>query len=638
MFGKIFGQSDLPLSEFELRQRRKKQKKLLLIAAGILVLLGAGYAAARPTLNAVRGWQARRHAQRAFDFINQEKWGPARDEAEAGYQLRPTEPQAIRAVARLFSRAGQPDGLKFWKELRARTSLTRADLRDEANLALRARETAAAAESVKELLSKVEGGPTPGDWLLAAQLAVQQQNLDAATIHVRQVFASTAATERDQFQATLTLDSVLRGKEAQDLSEVFRRLDALARGTSSVSLDALVALAQRIQNAPPGAHGADALSTGDIIHALETHPLTAAQHKLLAIDLKIHEHPDDKDQLTQAAVDQYKTGDNPALIALAGWLNSHGEFQRELDAIPRQRAMQTRELFFQHVDALGALGRWDEIRRLIESEEFPLDPVVEHMYLARCFAQQGQASGAENNWARALQAAAGDVTKLLALAEYAEKNGVIDVAGAAYDAAVAVSPRARTAQQGRLRIAYAQRDTRKIHDILVELLKLWPNDTAVQNDEAYARLLLFTSQSSTAPVPSTPQPLRPSTAADSAAASAIRNPQSEISSSPSTSSDPATTAELEAVETLAAKLVELEPSSLPHRTLLALARLRLNRPADALAVYKDINVPKASLTTSSVAVHAAVLAANGHLEDARIEFSHIPPGKSLPEEQALAPH
>ena len=593
MFRKAFGQSDLPLSAFELQRRRQKQKKLILIGVGILVLLGIGYLAARPTLKAIRGWQARRHAQKAFALIDKEQWGGARDEAIAGYQLRPSEPQAIRAVARLFSRAGQPDGLRFWKELRTSSKLTRADLRDEANLALRARELDLAEEAVTELLTNKDGGPIPGDWLLAAQLAIQQQDLDRAGMRVRQVFGSTAASERDQFQATLTLDAVLRGKEAKDQSEVFSRLDALARGKSNVALDALIALAQRIQSATPGAHSEDAMTTDDIIRALETHPLAATQHKLLAVDLKIHEHPDDQEKLVQAAVDQYKAADNAALIALSAWLNAHGEYQRELDAISRQRAMQTRELFFQHVDALGALGRWDEIRRLIESEQFPLDPVVEHMYLARCFAQQGQTSGAENNWGRALQAAAGDATKLMTLAEYAEKNSALDVAAAAYDAAVAVSAKSRPAQQGRLRVAYATRDTKKIHDILVELLKVWPNDTAVQNDEAYARLLLLPANA-----------------------------------------DPA---ELNPIEAMAAKLVEREPTSLPHRTLLALARLKLNRPGDALVVYKGINVPKTSLTTSSVAVHAAVLAANGHKDDAVTEFALVPMDKILPEEQALKP-
>ncbi len=328
-------------------------------------------------------------------------------------------------------------------------------------------------------------------------------------------------------------------------------------------------------------------------------PEAKVQHKLLALDLKIQEHPEEKDKLIGETIAQYKNGDQASLIALSAWLNSHGQYERELETVPRQRAMQTPQLFFQHVDALGALGRWDEIRRLIESEQFPLDPVIEHMYLARCFAQQNQMSGAENNWNRALQAAAGDVNKLMQLGDYAEKNGALDVAASAYDAAVAVSPKARPAQQGRLRVAYSQRDTHKIHEILTELLKLWPNDSAVQNDEAYARLLLLPTADEASP---------------------DKNTQ-----------------ELQAVETLASKLVEKEPSSLPHRTLLALARLRLHRPQEALAVYKGINVPKTSLTTASVAVHAAVLAALGRSDEAKAEFAQLPADKMLPEERQLMP-
>ena len=60
------------------------------------------------------------------------------------------------------------------------------------------------------------------------------------------------------------------------------------------------------------------------------------------------------------------------------------------------------------MDALGALGRWDEIDRLLDSERFPLDPVIQHMYLARANAQLGQEAASKNNWQRALEAAADD--------------------------------------------------------------------------------------------------------------------------------------------------------------------------------------------------------------------------------------
>jgi tetratricopeptide (TPR) repeat protein len=249
------------------------------------------------------------------------------------------------------------------------------------------------------------------------------------------------------------------------------------------------------------------------------------------------------------------------------------------------------------------------VEQLLEREGFPLDPFVQQMYLARCAAQLGEATTATNSWQRALEATRGDSQKLLQLGEFAEKNGTLDTADAAYNSAVAQIPKLRLAQQGRLRVAQAKRDTKQMHAVLAEMLKLWPNDTAVQNDEAYTRLLLTDSppsQDGRARSPSAP------------------NPQSGISG------------DLIAIEKLASELVRREPASLPHRTLLALALLKQGRPVSALKVYDGINVSPSALTPSALAVHAAVLAANGNVGDAGKEIEQVRANQLLPEEQQLA--
>jgi hypothetical protein len=595
MFG-LFERDEFPLSDEELRDRRYKRQRLTIIIGSVLILLLAGFLLARPTLNAVRAWQARRHADKAFALIDQEKWSEARTEAVTAYQLRNTEPQAIRAVARLLSRAGQADAINFWKELKSRTKLTTIDLRDEATIAVKAKEIEVAESAVHDLLGRPDSKPADG--LIAAQLAIQKQDLDGAATAIHQVLDNKAATDRDRLAATLLLANVLRMKDVKDQTEVLDRLAELSHGPSDVALEALVALGQAFLGSQGTWPNPGNMSAEDLIQALEAHPLSKPQHKLLAVDLKIHLQPEQREKIIQDAIAQFKDGDTADLLAIAAWLNTRGEYQLELDTISRQRAMQSLELFLQHVDALGALGRWDEIRKLIESEQFPLDKVREHMYLARCFAQQGQTAGAENNWHRALEAAAGDATRLVMLADYAEKNNATDVAGLAYDAAVAVSPKLRVAQQGRLRVAYASRETKKIHDVLTDLLKTWPNDPAVQNDEAYVRLLLM-------PSPSAPE------------------------------AQPVSSSELTEIEHLAEKLVRREPASLPHRTLLALARLKQNRPYDALTIYQGLNVPKNALTTSTIAVHVAVLSATNEKETARQEAQTLPTDKLLPEEKAL---
>ncbi len=113
------------------------------------------------------------------------------------------------------------------------------------------------------------------------------------------------------------------------------------------------------------------------------------------------------------------------------------------------------------------------------------------MYLARATTQLGEKTAAENSWLRALDAAHGNPGKLMSVAAYAEKNGMIAVADQAYATTIAEAPKLRAAHQARLRLAQGERDTRKMNETLRVMLEHWPNDPAVQNDEAYTRLLLL---------------------------------------------------------------------------------------------------------------------------------------------------
>src|SRR5207248_5493119 len=116
----------------ELRLYRRKRRRLVVLVIIIVLVLVGGFFGARPARDAVKSWQARRHAQKAFDFIEKEKWQDARDEAVAAYQLRPNEPQAVRAVARFLSRTRQAEALDYWNQLEKIDKLTPEDLRDDA--------------------------------------------------------------------------------------------------------------------------------------------------------------------------------------------------------------------------------------------------------------------------------------------------------------------------------------------------------------------------------------------------------------------------------------------------------------------------------------------------------------------------
>ena len=579
---------DLIISPEEAQLARRKR---LIIVIGSVVLVLAilfGVFGRRPAGNAIKAWQARRHAQKAFDFINKEQWDDARSEAMAAFQLSPDQPEALRAVARYLTRLHSIEALDFWKELSKKTSLTRLDVRDEAMIAIIAGDIALADTAMDEL---IDSHAEPADWLLAAQLAIQKNLPDEAKSYLEKIVADSRATESEQFRATL-LQLSLAANSLSERANALTRLGKLAEGKTATSLDALVVVAQNTLSAP-----ADSDSTRNeavrLASALENHPLAKAKHKLLAFDLRMQADPTQREQLITRAIADWKDSDPADRLDLARWLNSKGEYQRAIDSIPVEKAVQSSDLFLQHLDALGGLGRWNEIEQEIRSGKFPLEPFLEAMYLARCNSQLGEQTASANNWQRALEAAQGDARKLITLAQYAEQNKETEIAEVAYNNAAAITPRLRLAWDGRLRLAQASRDTKRIHAVLANMLVLWPDDLAIQNDEAYTRLLLCPP------------------------------------AAPETKSQAAT------IEKLAEKLIQREPQSLPHRTLLALALLRQERAEDALRVYSQLQIKQDAVSGSALAVHAAILAATANLENAKTEAAQLKRDQLLPEEQAL---
>ena len=366
---------------------------------------------------------------------------------------------------------------------------------------------------------------------------------------------------------------------------------------------------------------------------------------MLAVDLQMKAQPEQKEALIARAVHEWKNADADSLAVLATWLNGHGEFERTLREIPLEKSLGARALFLQHVDALGALGRWAEIKRLLESERFPLEPFMQKMYLARCNAQLGEETAAQNNWQRALESAAGDLQKLMPLADYAEKNGATEIAAAAYDSAATAAPALRLAQQGRLRLAQAARDTHRLHAILAEMLAASGlttprcRTTKPTSARSSSRREARPCRERATKRPAHPSPpCRPPIRRRSSTATPMPSASLDPKAAPAAPiPSPAVASDLVMLEEIAQALIEKEPASLPHRTLLALVRLKRGQAAGALEVYSGINVAPRALTPSALAMHAAVLAANGQTEAARAEMRKSRPNNCSPKKKRCCP-
>jgi len=337
---------------------------------------------------------------------------------------------------------------------------------------------------------------------------------------------------------------------------------------------------------PPSAPAGRTMSLPEVANALENHPNAHPYHKLLALEVRARHDPALASQYVADAVERFRDGDDETLAALAAWLNKIGRPAKTLEVLPEARAIQRQDFFLQYVNALAALQRWSEVKDLLMSEHSVVDPMLQHMYLAVAQAHLGSATGATNEWRRALQVA-NTAEKLLTLATNASQNSANEIADVAYSEAIKIAPTNRAPYTGRLRLALAGGRTAQAQEIAAEIARLWPDDAAARNQDTYLRLLLGGS--------------------DDAAEAAQREAQ---------------------------VLVAKEPRNWQARATLGLACLRLGRKQEALAAIREPRVTGVE-PPGALAVRAAILAANGYEDGARNDARLLSAKSLLPEERAL---
>ena len=627
----------------EIRARRIRWLAFLSVLA--ICTLGAGiYFGAPPVGREIKAWQSRRLAREAFALIDQQKWSEANAKTRDAVLLRPTEPEAWRAAGRLASRISQwPTALDWWKKVDEAGRLTLEDRRDYIAAALTASEVTLAAKQVQVLMA--QSAPEAIDLMWAGQLASRQNDPVLAIDYAERVLADERA-KAYEIASAATLVLSLTSPYSQRYAEAWKRIEDVARDPKNpASLGALVLLANeqalppmsaigrntslsiestpapsQTSAAPPSvAGGVDAgpmlqhptpatqsgdtvtlnlapispsspsgraMSLTEVANALENHPDARPYHKLLAFEVRVRQDPALTDQYVADAVERFGNGDDETLAALGGWLNKIGRPAKTLEVLPQAHAVQRQDLFLLYINALAALQRWSEVKDLLMSEHSVVDPMLQHMYLAVAQAHLGAATGAINEWQRALEVA-DTPEKALALAKYAEQSSVNNIADAAYSITIKIVPKNRGAYDGRLRLAMQAGHTSQAQSIAAKIAQLWPDDAEARNQDAYLQLLLGAS--------------------DDAAKAAERDAQ---------------------------LLVAKEPRNWQARATLGLACLRLGRNKEALAAIREPRVTGVE-PPGPLAVRAAILAANGYEDGARNDARIVNAKPLLPEERTL---
>ena len=575
----------LTVREIATERRRRVARWLAALVA--LALLAGVIFGARPALHCVKAWQARRLARDAVRLTEQGNLEAARTRVQDALAIWRMEPEASHAAAFFLTRAGAyRQALPYWQQLETVRPLTPADLRDYATTEVNLGDPDAAAALLGRVWPAGEAGTRP-DWLLGMQIALRRGHHAEAVTLAKKLLDDGQTLPRERLNAASVVLSI--GGTPGDETLAWRTVAAIARGDRTPeSLAALILLAEQRANPAAKQPGAELVPPlTDLIAAIEAHPLAKTQHHLLVDDLRLTLEPAKRAELIQAAMDRFGGAKEDAdLAALTAWLYGKGEYEKVLAVLPLTRATGDRALYLQYLDTLAALGRWAEIRGLVQAQKFPLDAMTSQMFLARCAAQLGEPEVRDARWQAALDAAGKDPGKLLAVGQYAAKNGAVNTAAAAFRAAVHADPDARPAYDQLVLVLETMGNTKEMLETVKAMDTHWPRDAAIRNDLAYL--------------------------------DALENEN------------------VPAARDTARELLRADPASIAPHITLALAELRLHNALAALDALRSLNLAKTGgLQPRQGAIYAAVLWETSYGKEAHAMVKNLPLDRLLPEEREL---
>ncbi len=563
----------------------------------LLLALGVGFYFAWPRAwGRIKAMRARQLAAQALVLISHQEWNGANEKITSAFHLNPMQPAVWRAYARLLSRNGRGGAaVEWWSKIEHVRPLTLEDRRDYLAAAISANEIGFAETQLRQIIAS-EPALKPIDHFLASQLALLRGNNTGALSEAAKVLNDASATRQDVLTGNLLILAATARDSDRYVAACSRLVEIARSAPDDVSLEALVVLAKQLAARPPGGDrtallaipmpelSSDNIPAMEIAERLEHHPAANAYQKTLALEMRARAEPEAERKLIEQALHSYGGGDDQTIAALGAWLSSRGHFEEVLGLLPIERASQTRELLLERIDSLAGAKRFRELKEMLLTEYPVLPQSFQHMYLAVVYADLHEMTSSNDEWQRALDAA-DNVDRLLALADFAQKNNRPEIVSEALARAILRQPGLRSAYVRRLRVLEIVGPAAEAHRLTREMIHLWPNDLETQLHEIYLRLLLGDVD--------------------------------------------AALIEKEAEETAR----KLPPSGLSRSTV-ALARLNAHHPAGALQVLGDANIDVPPRNVS-LTVYAAALAANGWKDKAQEQAERLATIRMLPEERAL---
>lgn len=524
----------------------------MLALLGVVVL--TGIFTGRPAYRFIK-------AQRALSMLPQAeedlRSGNADRLSEAGRVVRtvvglaPTEPKVLRLVANYCSRVGSAEALNYWQLLVATPEATREDHLGylEACAAFNRNDLAA-----PHLQGLLKTAPTDPDYLrLQVRIVRGTGSLAEAIVAARE----WVRARPEDPEALFALGTFKTGSTIEEERARGRRiLWGLAVGQGPFRDPSIDVLA-------PSTELTDA-ECKILLKSLAGR--TDRRTTVLTLQLRLE--PERRAGLTDAmAKAALADGSLPALAEAAAWFADHGELERVLEMLPKEKIEKNTALVTARLQALMELGRLDEVQPYLDMSEPPVETYMLHCLRAAAAQKTSRPQLVLGHFENAIAACSNQPSRLQFVAGYAERVGQPRAAIAAHESLMRWPQLTQPSGREILRLVKPLRDTKLVADTLRRLSQFMPSDDSLFTADTYYALLL-----------------------------GERRPDAHARLS---------------------RLMAVDPKDFTFPFLLALGELRHGDPAKALALMEGSEVDWTQAEPRVKAVYVAALGAGNQREAAR---------------------
>jgi len=452
-----------------------------------------------------------------------------------------------------------------------------------AEYAARARDAALAGLALDALPPSVDASLAGRRSVVRIQILVIGGKLDAAAQAASEASAALPGVEGDKARLLLA-ELLLLGKPPAE-ADADKILRALAARPTVDGAGALRLLARyRIFHPAAGV-----LSADEIARQLRKHPKKSIEDELLLADLDLAARPAGRAAILAAFAEKQKSlPDLKERVAIGRWLISKSAFPEAAVVVTEGDAVSDSSALFVRMDALSGQRLWEESRQLLnKAQNSNLSEEQRHVFLARIAEELGDAVQAESEWSTVMAGLRlSDSSTILFVARYAEARHRTPEAVAAYRLLVEDPATKADGLLGLTRTLPPSTSTEESLSVYQRLLAISPDSVEARCGEAYLQLLL--------------------------------------------------NRDIEKSRATAGELLIAHPDVLAFQSVKALAELRNNNPAAALAAYGS-SVDWTTASDAWKAIRVAVLEANGQSSAAQALLAQIQKANLRAEEQNLLP-